>query len=759
MPSDDDFVMIPSKPNGKSHQLLPQDPAASPEASDGQTIDLAWVFTVIRRRIWVIASMALILMVSSGAILVWNKRQMIPEYQGSFKLLVEPATAENRLNRQFLLSQNQNTNLQSIEVDRTSLLDYETQIRVLQSPKIIDPILKKLKVLYPEVDYNSLMASLAIYRMTFEKEDRQEGTKILEIHYKSPDTQKILFVLKTISDSYLNYSLDERQKSLKQGLVFIESQLPNLQDQVDKIQGQLQQLRQQYNLIDPALADDLLKRHSLTIREERLNTEVKLAETKALYATLKQQLNENNPTGVVSTEGNAYEEISKELQTVEAQIASQSIQFREDSDEIELLREKQANLQLLLRKKSEGILEKLAGQIEGLEDRYNTIIQSENQINQKLAQLPAVSRQVTDLQRQLTVATDNLKEFLVKREALKLNAAQQEIPWELINPPQLWRNEKGNLVPVEAFALRRPLAIAVILSILLGIGVGFLVEILQTVFHSPDEIKSATKVQIIGIIPIVKKLQKLPKKSRQFAIVAQVADWADKTKASMRFGNRLKDRYYSGSPFMEAFRSLYTTIRLMSAKKPIHSLAISSSVPGDGKTTISVYLGKTAATIGQRVLLIDTDLRYPQLHTRLDLPNQQGLSELITSDLSIDDAIQKSPLDENFFVLTSGQNLSDPIKLLSSAKMEYLREQFQARFDLVLYDTPPLLGIGDGNLIAAKADGTILVVGIEKTDRSQVMKAFEGLKISGASILGIVANGVPEEATKSYGSYRRFYGS
>lgn len=755
MPTDDDFLTIPSKPNGKSHQSLPQPQAAVPESSDGQTIDLAWVFTVVRRRTWVIAGVALILMVTSGALLVWNKRQSIPEYQGSFKLLVEPATAEDRLNKQFLLSQNQNANLQSVEVDRTSLLDYETQIRVLQSPKIIDPILKKLQVLYPDINYNSLMGSLLISRLTFEKDAKQEGTKILEIHYQDPDTQKILFVLKTVSDRYLNYSLDERQKSLKQGLKFIESQIPNLQEQVDKIQGQLQQLRQQYNLIDPALADDLLKRHSLTIREQRLNTEVKLAETRALYTTLQQQLKEDNPTGVVSTEGDAYDEIRKELQTVEAQIASQSTQFREDSPPMELLREKQANLQLLLTKKSEGVIEKLAGEIQGLEDRYNTIVQSENQINQKLAQLPAVSRQVTDLQRQLSVATDNLKAFLVKRESLKLDAAQQQIPWELINPPQLWRDEKGKLVPVEAFALRRPLAIAVILSILLGIGVGFLVEILNTVFHSPDEIKGATKVPIIGVIPMVKKLQKLPNKSQQFAIVAQVANWNEGTKPSIRFGKKVKASDYNSSPFMEGFRSLYTTIRLMSAKKPIHSLAISSSVPGDGKTTVSVYLAKTAATIGQRVLLIDTDLRYPQLHTRLDLPNERGLSELITTDLNLDDAIQKSPLDENFFVLTSGQTLSDPIKLLSSDKMEYLIDQFQARFDMVIYDTPPLLGLGDGNLVAAKADGTILVVGIEKTDRSQVMKAFDGLKIAGASILGIVANGVPEKATNSYGGYRR----
>jgi capsular exopolysaccharide synthesis family protein len=209
---------------------------------------------------------------------------------------------------------------------------------------------------------------------------------------------------------------------------------------------------------------------------------------------------------------------------------------------------------------------------------------------------------------------------------------------------------------------------------------------------------------------------------------------------------------HTTSPLIEAFRSLYTTIRLLNAKKPIHSLAISSAIPGDGKTTVAIYLAATAARIGQRVLLVDTDLRVPQLHNQLDLPNSQGLSDVIASNVPIDDAIQTSSVDDNFFVLTAGQTLSDPIKLLSSDKMNYLMEQFSVQFDLVIYDTPPLLGLGDGNLLAAKADGSLLVVGIEKTNRSLVMKAIDGLKIAGASLLGIVANGVKKETTKSYRS-------
>ena len=193
--------------------------------------------------------------------------------------------------------------------------------------------------------------------------------------------------------------------------------------------------------------------------------------------------------------------------------------------------------------------------------------------------------------------------------------------------------------------------------------------------------------------------------------------------------------------FLEAFRSLYTNIHLLSAGRAIRSLLVSSAVAGDGKSTVALHLAATAAAVGQRVLLVDADLRCPQLHAKLGLPNVRGLGDAISTDISLNDAIQRAPNQDNLFVLTAGQIPPDPIKLLSSKKMHYLMEQFQAFFDLVIYDTPPLAGLADSHLIAAHTDATIMVVQIGKTDRAQVRKVLEELKISGASVLGIVANG------------------
>ena len=753
MDTEHNLQPFPAQPNGKPLKSLPQVHSADVNQSDGQTVDLAWVLAVVRRRALLMTGVALTLIVGSGVWLIWSKKQYIPEYQGSFKLLVEPVTAESLLRNQFLQAQSQGTNIRTPNLEQTSLLDYESQIRVLKSPKLMTPVFEQLQDEYPDIDYNSLLGSLSIVRITYEKNAEDVGTKILEVIYKDKNTKKINVVLETIANRYLEYSRQERQKTLTQGIEFIESQLPRLQQQVDQLQGQLQELRQEYNLVDPEQADQQLTQHVLFIRRNRLETAAQLAETRSLYNALQQQFNQADPTAVLSTDAQTYGTLLSELQKVETQIALESAQFRADSPPMEILRERQESLRLLLNQKSQDVLENLAGKIQGLEDRYQTILQTENQINQQLEQLPTVTRQVGDLDRKLSVATDNLKEFLSKRETLKLDAAQQEIPWELINPPEIWDNANGVPVPVEPHSLKRPLAIAVILSVFLSIGVGFLVEIFHTVFHTPEDIKGSTKLPILGVIPLTKQFNKLSKQPSQLAIIAQVAKSAPKPERHWFSRNRPTE--YGTSPFMEAFRSLYTNIRLLSAKKSLQSLAISSAVPGDGKTTVALYLAQTAATIGKRVLLVDTDLRSPQLHSRLDLLNTQGLSDIIATELTLQDAIQKSSLDENLFVLTAGQSLSDPIKLLSSDKMQYIMDQVTAQFDLVIYDTPPLLGLGDGNLLAAKADATLLVVGVEKTDRSLVIKAFDGLKIARASVLGIVANGVKAEATQTYGAYRK----
>lgn len=769
MNSERDYETYASKRNSKVPHSLPALNSGS-DAGEAQTLDVAWLVAVFRRRVWVMAATAIALISISGGLIIFVAKKTPAQYEGSFRVLVEPVTAEGRLARLSLLGQTVGstgaTDIQKLQIEDSSLLDYETQIRVLTSPKLMEPVIKELQAEYPDINYPEILNHLFLNRLTYDKDGKQQGTKILSVNYVDKDPKKILFILKKLQKVYLNYSLQERLTSLNKGIEFINQQLPELQGRVDTIQRKLQTLRQEYNLSLSEETGKALTQQSKDLELQRLDLEARLSSARLSYQSLAQQVNQPDGTAILGIEaGKVLETIVNERQKIETQIANDSAQFLPNSPPMQDLFEKRENMRRLWQQELRKIVENAANQIAQLEARQAILVRTEKEVNRKLNVFPLYLRQASDLQRDLEVSTDSLKLFLAKREALKLDASQREIPWELIAEPDIPRDKMNKLVPAAAKQTSRQLAIAIILSTLLGIGVGFVREILHTVFHVPEDLKGVSRLPLLGVIPFAKELQKQPRKQKKFDFIGAIATLVQREEVppvsvndnGNGNGSISKTHTNWGSPFLESFRSLYTNIRLLSSGMPIHSLALSSAVPGDGKSTIAVYLARTAAAIGQRVLIVDADLRRPQLHNRFNVPNVQGLSEAISSDLGLNETIQRVPDTENLFVLTSGGIPDDPIKLLSSEKMQYLMEQFQAFFDVVIYDTPPLIGLADASIIAANTDGMVMVVGLQKTDRGMVTKALDSLKISGASVLGIVANGIKGYQPSTYASYANYY--
>jgi polysaccharide biosynthesis transport protein len=139
--------------------------------------------------------------------------------------------------------------------------------------------------------------------------------------------------------------------------------------------------------------------------------------------------------------------------------------------------------------------------------------------------------------------------------------------------------------------------------------------------------------------------------------------------------------------------------------------------------------------------LVDADLRHPSVHHRMGLMNIQGLTDAISAlDTDFNKVIQRSPIEENLFVLTAGLTPPDPVRLLASTKMQDLMLNFQNEYDLVIYDTPPLLECSDAYQLAARTDGIVLVTALGKLKRSYLEQTLEELKVSGRAVLGLVAN-------------------
>ncbi|WP_261200769.1 GumC family protein [Laspinema olomoucense] len=721
-----------------SQEMINQSDKQVEKNNEEELFNLGWLFGVLRRRLLVMIGVTIALTALMGGLTIRKSKQFIPNYQGSFRLLIEPVSAEGVLARQFIQSQSQGSDINRIRIEN-GLVDYETLVRVLKSPKILGSILEDVQAQYPEINPSDLSSNLKIRRLTYEISSREYGTKILEVSYLGSDPQKIEYVLNVASKYYLDYSLQERMIGIKQGVMFIEQQLPLLQNRVNTLQEEIQEFQQRYQLINPEVQGRLLSEQAASIAQEKRRLQMEIDNSREIYLSLQNLFSSGNYQAILANVP-GYQQLFIELQSLESKIARESSRLLDESLPMQSMRETQENLRKILNQEAEKVLRQRAAEVEVLSQSQQALENAEATLNQTLEEFPFLVRQYTDLQRQLDVSTETFKEFLSKREALKLDAAQQEVPWQLIDPPSLPLDRNGNPMPANPPQTRKDLAIVVVLSMLLGIGSGFLVEVLIAVFHTPEEVKFGTKLPILAVIPLAKELKKKAKKPKKLSPLPVGVSAAQM--ASPLFANGTNtERKYNSSPVIESFRSLYTNIRLLSYERPVHSLVIGAAEPGDGKSTVAIELAQTASAIGQRVLLVDGDLRSPKIHIKMDLPNLRGLSDAISTDISLNDAIQRSPLDDNLFVLTAGPIPYDPIKLLSSKKMQSLMEQFQDFFDLVIYDTPPLVGLSDGNLLAAQTDGLVLVVRLGKTNREKVAKALDALHISGAMVMGVVANG------------------
>ncbi|MGK7894859.1 MAG: GumC family protein [Xenococcus sp. (in: cyanobacteria)] len=710
------------------------------ENNNEETFNLEWLFAVFIRRLPIMIGVAILLTACIGYLLIKESKQTIPIYQGNFRLLIEPASVEGRFTQQFIRAQSSGVDVNKIRIEDSGLVDYETQIRVLKSQEIIKGILNEIQTNYPGMNYDSLNSRLKINRITYNKNSKAFGTKIIQVSYTDKDAKRIQFVLEKVANYYLDYSLQERLTNLNYAIDFLEEQVPTIERQVNQLQNEFQSFRKESKLFDPQRQTLQLSAQIKNLEEQKTLAEVELIEEQEKYAKLQEQYAQGNFISILSDNYEGYGRLLSEALKLQSKVAIESARLREDSLPMQGLREQERKINLLLSQETSKVLERIAIQINILQAKNQKLAQKTAELNEQINNLPSLLRQYNEFERQLELATDFLDESSSKLKALKLDAGQQKIPWQLIAQPKVISDRAGNPIPTEASSTKRQLVIVGVLSILLGVGCGFLVEVIIPVFHTPEEVTAATKVPLLGVIPVAKQLKKNSINQNKNTPVATLAGVTANKSNTFLADNSYQIKMEYSPKLLEAFRSFYTNIRLLTYESALKSLVISSAVHGEGKSTIAINLARIAASVGQRVLLVDANLRNPQIHLRLGLPNVQGFSDTISTDISLNDAIQRSPEDENLFILTAGQVPPDPIKLLSSQKRKYLMEQFNAFFDLIIYDTPPLVDLADTSLITAHVDGTILVVRIEKTDRSMLTKAIEGLKISGASVLGIVTN-------------------
>ncbi|MFP4008162.1 MAG: GumC family protein, partial [Spirulinaceae cyanobacterium] len=605
----------PPFPNSNGKTPPPKPPLDSPSftKAEDETLNLRALLSIARRRWLLLVTVT----VAVSAIVGGRVLNEDPRYQSQFRLLVEPIASDKQFD-QFS---------QRLAGQSGVILDYDTQIQVLLSPTVLNPIVEKIKQRYPEVDYGYLVSNLNIQRV--------DTTKIFEISFTDTHPDRIKYVLDQLAQEFIRYSQQEQKTGKQKGLEFVEEQLPILQKRVDGLQAQVEEFRQANNLIEPSTQGQAVSGRLIAIQQERQTNRSRLNEAQSLYQSLQRQLNlelGEAMTVAALSEASRYQALLNELQKIETEIALETARFTPNSPQVQALMQKRNKLLPLLTEEANAVLgttnvanstEALAASpnpirlqltqelIEATNERQiytvrdRALAQAEAETKASIQDMATVARRYTDLERQLEVATESLNRFLSVQEDLQIEAAQRTLSWEILVEPG------RPFLPISP-NVPRGLLIGAVAGLLAGAGAALLAEKLDARFHSVEDLKESVNLPVLGIIPHRKGL-----KERR-----------GDEQATPVFNTMGR---YRASPFLEAFRSLNTNLSFLNPDTPLQTLVISSSMPLEGKSTTSLHLAQAAAAMGQKVLLVDADLRRPQIHAMLDLPNVWGLSHAIST--------------------------------------------------------------------------------------------------------------------------------
>lgn len=320
---------------------------------------------------------------------------------------------------------------------------------------------------------------------------------------------------------------------------------------------------------------------------------------------------------------------------------------------------------------------------------------------------------------------DDYERELNTLESLKSAEFKEELGTELdLNP--LVFHEMANVPEAKDYVSPNwtmNLALGAVAGLIFGVGIAFALEFMDTSVKSLDDVERYLQVPVLAVIP------------RDVGVL---------------------HTQQGASPDAEAYRILRTNIEFNRKNPDDNAITVVSGGAGEGKSTTMVNLSYICAQGGYSTLMIDADLRRPRLHTFFDINNTVGLTNYLTTDLLLEDVILQTPVD-NLFFMPSGILPADAAGILNSRRMSEMIRDVKERFDIVLIDSPPILGVSDASVLASEVDLTMIVVQHRKLPRNMLMRVKQAVENVGGTVLGVVLNNVDIRSDSQYQYYTSYY--
>lgn len=706
-------VLLPGAQPGARYQGfdlgLSPSPLASAEGAGGGGIK-GLIRTIKRRQGVFLLTFGLV----SGALALNTLRQRIfsPVYEGGFQIQISNPF-------EMATSGAGETKLESI-ARQTPKNDVPSLIVLMRSPLLLKPVADRMGV-----SIRDLVSNLSIA-------PAGNVDEVLRVNLRWRDPVKGRLILNELSKDYTKFSKAQREAALNSGVEFLEQQAPGLRNNVSKLEAQLLDFRQKYNVLDPSgLAekivsnrDDLVAK-SMALQVEHNELESKLASvqsgrlnwTPSGAPTPIQQLGRQGTVIPGRSDANDNKEIgagqttpNETLNDFEQKLANARAVYKDDSPIVQsILAQRDAILPVVRKQATDAIKAQLFAN-ESQQDELNRQILL---LNENFRNSPGLMKKYEELAANLKSARENYSSYLIARDNYRLQRARSTSPWQVIAPAEFAD------VPVEP-NLQSNLLRALMLGLVAGLGAAILRERTDNVFHTPMETERELQLPVLGLIPY------LPLEPG-----VDISTSIAKMSASERFAIK------------ESLRSLFTTFRLLRADRNIRLVAVTSSTQGEGKSTAVTIFARTLADLGLKVLVVDADMRLPMQTRYLGLAQGEGFSTILTdSSVPLKSLIQ--PIQDNLDILPAGPKPPDPAKLLNSTRAQEVINEIRdlTEYDIVLFDAPPCLMLSDPILLGEKLDGILFLVGLGKVSRELAPQACRRIKATGVDVLGLICNQV-----------------
>ncbi len=573
-------------------------------------------------------------------------------------------------------------------------------------------------------------------------------TRLIDISFTHTDPEVASKVVNAIAETYVYNNLEKKSETNATTGDFLQKRIAELQQQ---IRGDEERLVN-YSKNNQIISLDA-NQNTVVERLNGLNRQLLDAENARILA--ESQYNAARAPGKASALAEADEKQANESETKAADLRQKRALLLVDAtQEAPEVKEIDQQIAELDRQVTEIRSRKSNTLLTNLETQYRQTLAREQALRKAFEQ----QRSETVTQNEAAINYRIIQQEIETNKTLLDNLLQRSKENDVIMA------SKPNNISIVDYAIApdgpigpnraRTVFIAIFLSLGLGVGLALLLEYLDDTVHSTDEVERLLHLPALAVIPSALGTGRRRLLGGPGALQKRNGIPSDNPELLMNVDGR--------SPLAESYRHLRTSVLLSTAGRAPRSLLVTSSLPGEGKTTTAVNTAVSLAQTGATVVIIDADMRRPRLRSIFGLPDRDraGLSSILSSEMPEADVLAMVSKEEGtgLHVLTAGPIPPNPAELLGSDQMRRLLVTLQSQFNHVVVDSPPVSSFTDGVLISSMVDGVLLVVHGGKSSRHVVKRSRQLLQDVGAKIVGVVLNNVNLQSPDYY-YYQRYYGS